>query len=536
MKWTTTDPRTGSGLAASVGDVVGYISGGTLTTLAKSGTATTDWAVIPSTMPAPPMSQSRCDVATTDPRTAGRAAKLDTVVLYYTAGTGLYLIKYGTGDTQWVPLPGAVTSGGGGATLPIAESDVTNLPADLATLTAAVATKADKSITINISPGSGGGDLTANRTLVPATNSTSSAGIVSQAPNDTSKFYRGDATWARLSAWAWMFGAGTDGSPHFDGVATITLGDGTTVAPSGGNYTLPRDCSFDSVTIDTGVIVFAHGLRVHAKTGIFGLGTISVRGNAGGNATGSTVSGAAGAAIPDKTFKGVSAGVIGGSALPSANSNNAPLGISLTPPASLVVGNGANGTVGNGGVGGSGGFANGGAVGVNMVGPGTVTLMLTSTGGPVLDAPPALFTGRGAGTTTQYTWGTAGTAGRGGNGSQPGRGGGSGTAGGAIYIAALTIDATITIDARGGAGGNGGGATGGFGGGGGAGAGGGPGGVVMLVQGYGALPTIDISGGLGGTGGAGDPNSGGAPPSPGGPGYSGGNGGDGLKFAYLLTA
>jgi hypothetical protein len=364
----------------------------------------------------------------------------------------------------------------------------------------------------------------AQATALLDTVTTSNKGLVPTAPNDTTKFLRGDGTWAVLQGWSSMFGSGVDGDVTFDGAATV-LG----FAPSSNTYTVTRDISVDHMVISSGVTVFAHGVRVFSKSGISGTGTLSVRGNDGGNATGSTVSGAAGAAIADRTFKGVSAGVVGGSATPSANSSNAPLGISLTLPAELQpASNGANGLVGTGGVGGSGGGATGGAAGVTMVAPGTVTRMTTANGGPLLDAPPALSTGRAlAG--TQYTWGTAGTAGRAGNGSQPGRGGGSGTAGGAIYIAALTITG-ITIDARGGNGGNGGNATGGFGGGGGAGAGGGSGGIVLLVQGYGTLPTIDISGGTGGLGAAGDPG-----PVAGSSGFAGGNGGQGLKFAYVLV-
>lgn len=49
------------------------------------------------------------------------------------------------------------------------------------------------------SPLSGGGDLSANRTLAVADNSVASKGVVAVAPNDTTKFYRGDATWATLA-------------------------------------------------------------------------------------------------------------------------------------------------------------------------------------------------------------------------------------------------------------------------------------------------------------------------------------------------
>lgn len=100
----------------------------------------------------------------------------------------------------------------GGISLPIAESDVTGLVADLAAKAASSHTHAESDVTnlaadlaakvptstlvSTTSPLAGGGDLSVNRTLTVADNSTSSKGVVSQAPNDTTKFWRGDATWA----------------------------------------------------------------------------------------------------------------------------------------------------------------------------------------------------------------------------------------------------------------------------------------------------------------------------------------------------
>jgi hypothetical protein len=211
----------------------------------------------------------------------------------------------------------------------------------------------------------------AQATALLDTVTTSNKGLVPTAPNDTTKFLRGDGTWAVLQGWSSMFGSGVDGDVTFDGAATV-LG----FAPSSNTYTVTRDISVDHMVISSGVTVFAHGVRVFSKSGISGTGTLSVRGNDGGNATGSTVSGAAGAAIADRTFKGVSAGVVGGSATPSANSYEQHRSVSLTLPAEAAAGEQRQQTVSSARVasGGSGGGATGGAAGVTMVSPGTITL------------------------------------------------------------------------------------------------------------------------------------------------------------------
>jgi hypothetical protein len=102
MRWTTTDPRS-AGFADSEGATINYVSSGAFVTLLKTGSGSTDWSEVKAIVP--PTVGSRCPVVTTDPRTAGRAGSLDEVVLYTTGGTGTYLIKYGTGNTDWVPLP-----------------------------------------------------------------------------------------------------------------------------------------------------------------------------------------------------------------------------------------------------------------------------------------------------------------------------------------------------------------------------------------------------------------------------------------------
>lgn len=104
MRFVTTDPRS-AGLADSVGSVLGYVTGGALYTLVKAGTGNTDWAhVRPVVIPAP-MESTKCPAVATDPSSGGRAGNIGEIVLYYTGGVGVYYIKYGTGSTDWVPLP-----------------------------------------------------------------------------------------------------------------------------------------------------------------------------------------------------------------------------------------------------------------------------------------------------------------------------------------------------------------------------------------------------------------------------------------------
>src|SRR5687767_6829903 len=105
MRFTATDPRVG-GFADSVGAVLGYVSSGAIYTLVKVDSADTAWASAPALLPSTPMDFTKCRPVSTDPRTgSGRAAQLNEIVLYYTGGVGEYLIKYGTGDTDWVQLP-----------------------------------------------------------------------------------------------------------------------------------------------------------------------------------------------------------------------------------------------------------------------------------------------------------------------------------------------------------------------------------------------------------------------------------------------
>lgn len=94
-------------------------------------------------------------------------------------GTSDYLRADGT----WDAPPGDVT-------LPIAESDVTNLTTDLAA-------KAPTTRTIaTTSPLAGGGDLSADRTLSVSLFSSGASGVVPASGGGTANFLRADGTWA----------------------------------------------------------------------------------------------------------------------------------------------------------------------------------------------------------------------------------------------------------------------------------------------------------------------------------------------------
>lgn len=112
MRFTTTDPRTG-GYADSVGGVIGYVSGGYVSTMVKVSTGDTDWASVPALLPSTPMGVVKCPTVSSDPSSGGRTGDVNDVVLYYTGGAARYYIKYDTGNTDWVPLPDTNSPGGG---------------------------------------------------------------------------------------------------------------------------------------------------------------------------------------------------------------------------------------------------------------------------------------------------------------------------------------------------------------------------------------------------------------------------------------
>lgn len=342
-----------------------------------------------------------------------------------------------------------LTTGGSGITLPIAESDVTNLVADLAGKASTGHSHATfTSVAAGFVPASGGG---------------------------TANFLRADGSFAVPGILFTGFGNGSDGALNFDGVATPIAG----ATLSGSTYTMSRPIHATTITIASGVILNPGGHIIHAQGAITGLGKIARN---GGNAA-ANVGGAASATAGDTWLPGGNAGVNGGTA---GGTNSA--GQAACPGVFTNTGGGGglantNGTAGTGpGKGGGGGgsaTAIGGAAGGISFGSVREFDWETDTcwdrGRDLLNAV--------------FTCGSAGGSG-GGNGAGN-VGGGSGASGGWIAIKCRSI--SVTVEAIGGNGGN---ASGVNAGGGGAGCGG----VIFVQYAEGSAPTVSVNGGTGGNG------------------------------------
>jgi hypothetical protein len=376
------------------------------------------------------------------------------------------------------------------------------------------------------SPLSGGGDLSADRTLTIATNSITGRGVVLTAPNDTAQFWRGDATWSALPTTIapieFLWGNGADGNLVYDGAATI-LG----AVPSGNVYTLVADVCANDLTVNGGVAIRTNGYRIFVAGTASGSGTIQRNGNAGGNAVGS-VAGAGATALGAGFFNGGVTGGAGGSGSAGGSSTVAPYGFTAAATAGSGINHaGINGLPGQGGTGGASGQGTGGVASTGSATSPVLTLQ-TAANGRLIDVPPACWTGRSV-TNVLFTYGNGGTGGRTGSVSgsgiatDVGAGGGAGGSAGMLLFCARIHAGTLTITANGGNGGNGGNAFANNAGGGGGG-GGGSGGVAVVVIGEGSLPTVTANGGTGG--------SAGAAHGTGGVGYVGGNGGAGLAIVY----
>jgi hypothetical protein len=452
MRWTTTDPRS-AGFQDRQGATINYVTAGAYTTLQKVGTGSTDWAEVSAVITAAPM--AGCPTVSADPRSAGRAGSLDEIVLYYTAGAGVYLIKYGSGDTDWVPLPTAADVGP--HTHPISDIIPGN-DGDVATVVAGVSVWAP-----------------------PASSSYSDS----------------------------IFSGGQDGAIDFNGGAV------TVATLAGSTYTLTQNVAATDINVAATYIVITAGYAMFWTGTLSGSGTIRNNGSAGtsivtGAETGSGGAGAAGATLP--------AGAAGGGgAINSGSTATAGTGTSGAPVWNPVASGGAAGaaTPGSGTAGTAGGIGKGGGSGGRGGGGFSVGAQAGTAGGAVstINSDSAytqcLVTGR---TVTGTVFG--GSTGGGGAPSPDsyndfpaphgadGAGGGGG--GGWIVLAGDACTFTGTVEANGGAGGNGysfnvAGAAGGIGG---PGAGGGAGGTIIMFIGTGTLPTLDVSGGAGGTGGA----------------------------------
>jgi hypothetical protein len=167
VPFATTDPRI-AGRTDAVGASVIYVTGGAGVLLFKYGTSNTAWCTVPV--------EGASEPVTADPRTgAGLARHVGARVMYVTGKTGATLLKYGTGDTDWCTYsspPSAVT-------------------------TTLVAARAAASTAINTTaPLTGGGDLTASRTLAVNTFGAAQAGVVPASGGSPSNFLRADGVWS----------------------------------------------------------------------------------------------------------------------------------------------------------------------------------------------------------------------------------------------------------------------------------------------------------------------------------------------------
>jgi len=139
------------------------------------------------------LTPSQCPAVSSDPRTgAGRYGALNAVVLYHTGGVGVYLVKYGTGATDWVPLPDVNT---------LAPTAHTHVQADVTSLVSDLAGKAPTTRSIaTTAPLAGGGDLSGDRTLTVGTFGTAVSGVVPASGGGTANYLRADGTWAAPSS------------------------------------------------------------------------------------------------------------------------------------------------------------------------------------------------------------------------------------------------------------------------------------------------------------------------------------------------
>lgn len=409
-------------------------------------------------------------------------------------GSGVTSVSAGSTAVSVVPTTGAVVVDVVEANFTgIPESAVTNLVTDLAG-------KVPTSRLINTTlPLTGGGNLSADLTLAVNTVTSGASGVAPASGGGKLNFLRADITWAKPLApmtGDMIWSDGQDGSLHFDGVSTVTIGQGQTIVPSGGIYTLARSLYPTDMTVDSGVIIKTAGYMIIGTGTLTNNGTIQDAGNNGGNASGITA-GTAGAARSAGYYNATSAGAAGGGSGGTGGASGAvlspPWGITAAgvsggaAPGITTAGNpgssGVKSFAGAGGGSGGGGSSAGGGTG----GTGGSLTQVTANLGPLMEM--LVFGHSGSALTGFMTYGSGGGGGGGGgagaSGGQAGSGGGGGAGGGILFVSYPTIAGSGLFSANGGNGGNGADAqivgtlSGGYGGGG---TGAGGGGGLALVR------------------------------------------------------
>lgn len=406
------------------------------------------------------------------------------------------------------------------------ESDVVNLTSDLA---AKVPTTRTLTTT---APLTGGGDLSADRTLAVSNATSSTVGVV-RPDNTTITVSSGVLSAVTASSFGWG-GDGSDGTVAFDGTSTFTSFASTTGSAPNLVYTLTRDVFATTLSVAAGKTVNTKNFRVFANVSVTVSGTLQNNGGNGNSGGAGGLGGSGGANAQSSATIGLpqswgpvaqtgATGATGGTgAGPAGSSGLAAVGASparWVVSATGVAGGGPGGTGGTSGAnaGGSGG-ASGGAAGAisnpAFAPPREPTAALCGRTQVFPSAPADPFiASAGSGS------GASGGAGGGDGTFSGGNGGGGGAAGGAggnmtIASPAITVNSGGVVSCNGGAGGNGGtgiqGAGGNAaGGGGGAGGTGGPGGLLMLIyHTYSNAGTVQANGGAGGTGGTHGTNKG----------------------------
>jgi hypothetical protein len=275
------------------------------------------------------------------------------------------------------------------------------------------------------------------------------------------------------------YGSGVDGVQAFNGTATITLWNGTTLAPSSSVYTLTQDLWLaDQSSISSGVSIVTAGFRIFCQGELSNAGTIQ----SNGNAASANTAGAA-LAYSSATLGATTVGTVGGAGATGA-SNAGTNGA-------------ANGLGGAGGAGGASAVPHAGGAGGTATAP-TAAVQLPFSN-------PLAVMGR-LQTTTAFASIIGGSGGGGGGGDATNLSGGGGGGAGVVVVVAQRISGAGTIEAVGGAGGNA-SSTGNS-----AGGGGGGGGVVIVVS-RSVVPVsnggpslanttqvVSVAGGAGGTG------------------------------------